>query len=163
MQDGLAAAEKPAPKRSRSVSMPRIPMGPILKLVGLAALCAAGYFVYLNLPNSTDVPTAYVRLIAIYEEYKQLPSAGPDRDQFVETVSAELTDIREPLGFATSRDKVSSLDLNFAAGALLSLINATEEKDIIEGKETFFSEMEACKEDYQSEGGDIAAMRDDSK
>lgn len=160
MREDVDDTQQPASKRNRSLSLPALPIEGLLKLVGVVALCAAGYFIYINLPHSTDVPTTYSRLSTIYTEFNQLPASGPDRAEFIEDVSGEIAAMRAPLNNTPTADKSASLDLNFAAGALLYLVNATEADQIADGKQTFLAEMQSCKSAWQSEGGDTTTMPD---
>lgn len=155
-----------APKRSLpsfSFNMPDIPIEFLLKVVALIGVCVGGYYVYINLPQSLDVPTTYARLNDIYGEFKQLPPSGPERDEFIEATTTEIEAIRGPLNESATQNNDVVLDLNFAAGALMFLINSTEEDQITDGRDTFVAQMEACRAAFGSQGGDISAMPSVSK
>ena len=131
------------PKSGGGFSMPDIPIEGILKVVGVVAVCAAAYFAFTLLPSSMDLTGTYVRLVDIYSEFEDLPAEGSERDDFIAKATAEVERLRTPLSESMSASNLPGLELNFTAGALLVLLNATDETELEEARATFHKQVAA--------------------
>jgi hypothetical protein len=153
----LASARASKPKMSDRFSMPDIPTEGLLKLVGVVALCAAAYFVYTILPSSTDLSGTYVRLVEIYQEHEQLPDDGAERDAFTISAIEEVERLRAPLSETMSASNLAGLELNFTAGALLVVLDTTDE-DELEGARASFLKQIAASHDALTDSGVDASL-----
>ena len=138
--------------------MPEIPIGGILILVGALAVCAGAYFAFTLLPSSTDLSGTYVRLVEIYEEFEQLPDEGAERDSFIASASAEVEQLQAPLSESLSASNLPGLELSFTAGALLTLLNLTDETELEEARATFHRQVGASHHALTESGVDTSQL-----
>lgn len=163
MQADIDSTHKPPGGGGFSMSLPdmsAIPVEALLKLVALIALCVGGFYGYKLLPISMDLPTMYVRLTEIHAELETLPESGPTRDDFVAASQSELEKLRKPLEGRTSSSDKSAMEMNFASGALLYLVIATDEDEIEAGQKEFRTNMKSAKFALVEDGADASTLPD---